>query len=114
MQVQRGYRDIDDIIRMCRLRIRVPEQWYGDYLALVGAARIGERELLALGREIGWDALGDLARQWFDYAEARMAAAIRRLPSGRVTRVSLHDPFPRSRPRACRSGSRWRSMRRRS
>ena len=30
VQVQRGYRDIDDIIRMCTTRIRVPEQWYGD------------------------------------------------------------------------------------
>ena len=82
VQVQRGYRDIDDIIRMCMTRIRVPEQWYGDYLALVGAARIGERELLALGREIGWDELDDLARHWFDYAEGCMAAAIRRLPAG--------------------------------
>ena len=34
---------------MCRMRIRVPEQWWGDYLATLGAARIGERELLALG-----------------------------------------------------------------
>ena len=30
---------------MCRRRIRVPDQWYGDYLAMVGAARIGERSL---------------------------------------------------------------------
>ena len=45
---------------MCRMRIRVPEQWWGDYLALLGAARIGERELLALGREVGWDALDEL------------------------------------------------------
>ncbi|MGO4833791.1 hydantoinase B/oxoprolinase family protein, partial [Rhizobiaceae sp. 2RAB30] len=54
VQVQRDYRDIDDIIRMCRMRIRVPDQWWGDYLAMVGAARIGERELLVLGEEIGW------------------------------------------------------------
>ena len=26
------------------MRIRVPEVWYGDYLAIVGAARIGEQE----------------------------------------------------------------------
>ena len=45
VQVQRDYQHIDDVIRMCRLRIRVPEQWWGDYLALIGAARIGEREL---------------------------------------------------------------------
>src|SRR5262252_6275412 len=57
VQVQCDYQHIEDIIRMCRLRIRVPEQWWGDYLALIGAARIGERELLELGREAGWDVL---------------------------------------------------------
>ncbi|PKP72193.1 MAG: hydantoinase, partial [Alphaproteobacteria bacterium HGW-Alphaproteobacteria-5] len=57
VQVQRDYRDIGDIIRMCEMRIRVPEQWRGDYLATIGAVRIGERELLALGEEIGWDRL---------------------------------------------------------
>src|SRR5215468_11445168 len=57
VQVQRDYRDRNDVIRMCRLRIRVPDQWWGDYQALIGAARIGERELLALGGEIGWPAL---------------------------------------------------------
>ncbi len=44
--VQRDYRDVEDIIRMCRRRIRVPEQWYGDYLAGVGAARIAENSSL--------------------------------------------------------------------
>ena len=33
VQVQRDYRDIEDIVRMCQMRIRVPEQWWGDYLA---------------------------------------------------------------------------------
>ena len=94
VQVQRDYRDIDDIIRMCRLRIRVPDQWYGDYLALIGAARIGERELMALGREVGWDTLEEHTQLWFDYSETRMAAAIGRLPAGRATRVAMHDPFP--------------------
>jgi N-methylhydantoinase B len=94
VQVQRDYQHIDDVIRMCRLRIRVPEQWWGDYLALIGAARIGERELLALGREVGWAALDAHVRQWLDYSEQRMTAAIRRLPAGRRTRVSIHDPFP--------------------
>src|SRR5579875_1769897 len=49
VKIQSGYRDIEDIIRICEARIRVPEQWRGDYLAMVGAARIGERELLGLG-----------------------------------------------------------------
>src|SRR5581483_368730 len=46
--VQRDHEDIDDVIRMCRRRIRVPEQWYGDYLAMLGSARTGERRLKQL------------------------------------------------------------------
>jgi N-methylhydantoinase B len=66
VQVLKDYRTLDDIVRMCALRIRVPEQWHGDFLAMLGAALIGERELLALGREAGWDLLDAFARQWFD------------------------------------------------
>ena len=98
VKVQESYRDIDDIVRMCMLRIRVPEQWRGDYLAGVGAARIGERELLALGEEYGWETIEEYVRSWFDYSEQRMAAAIRRLPSGRASAVSVHDPFPGTPP----------------
>jgi N-methylhydantoinase B len=94
VHIQRDYRDIEDIIRMCRLRIRVPDQWRGDYLAMVGAARIGERELLALGAEIGWDALDAHARDWFDYSEARMTQALSALPDGTATRSSTHDALP--------------------
>lgn len=94
VKVQENYRDIDDIIRMCRLRIRVPDQWWGDFLAALGAARIGERALLELGRELGWDALAQYAEDWFDYSERRMVDAIRRMPSGRITVTSRHDPFP--------------------
>lgn len=94
VQVQRDYRDIDDIIRMCELRIRVPEQWRGDYLATIGAVRIGERELLALAADVGWDKLDRFAAQWFDYSEALMESAIGALPAGSASGHSRHDPFP--------------------
>lgn len=94
VQVQRDYKDIGDIIRLCEMRIRVPEQWRGDYLAMVGAARIGEKELLALGREVGWNKLQAFTRQWFDYSEALMVEAVKAMPSGTVTASSTHDPFP--------------------
>lgn len=79
---------------MCRLRIRVPEQWWGDYLAALSAVRIGEQALLELGSDIGWDVLEAYAEDWFDYSEQRMVEAIRRMPSGRLTVTSRHDPFP--------------------
>jgi N-methylhydantoinase B len=94
VKVQDNYEHVMDVIRMCRMRIRVPDQWWGDYLATLGAARVGEREILALGAEIGWDRLEDYTHQWFNYSEKRMIEVIRSLPKGRVTRTSTHDPLP--------------------
>ncbi len=94
VQIQRDYQDIDDIIRMCRLRIRVPEQWYGDYLAALGAARIGEKEIMIMARDVGWDALEEFSTQWLDYSEQRMIKALAALPAGSSTKTSTHDHFP--------------------
>ena len=102
VKVQQAYRDIDDIIRMCKMRIRAPEQWRGDYLASLGAARIGERELVALGAEVGWSILEEHICEWFEYSEQRMRTAIGKLPSGRATAHAVHDPFPGTPPEGIR------------
>jgi N-methylhydantoinase B len=94
VKIQSNYQHEMDIVRMCQMRIRVPEQWWGDYLATVGAARVGEREILSLGREIGWERLATYVREWFDYSEKRMCTAIRSMPGRRLTCSSRHDPFP--------------------
>ena len=95
VKVQSDYQDIDDVIRMCQVRIRVPVKWKGDYLALLGAARVGEREVTKLAGEVGWDRLDAFVSAWLDYSEGRMAEAIRRLPNGRLTVHTRHDPFER-------------------
>ena len=97
-KVQENYEDNEDFINFCRMRIRVPEQWYGDYLAMIGAARIGEREVLAMGDEYGWETLHDFSKEWFDYSEKLMISAIRKLPTGEAT-----DP-QHARPRARHAG----------
>jgi N-methylhydantoinase B len=94
VKVQQDYRDIADIIEMCRTRIRVPDVWYADYIGMVGAARIGERELRSLGEELGWETLHAYTAAWFDYSEQMMAGAIRRMPSGRSVARNKHDPMP--------------------
>ncbi len=94
VRVQRNYTDVEDIVRMCEMRIRVPRQWKGDHLALVGAARVGEQRLLEMGAEVGWSVLEDYVHQWFDYSERRMILALQAIRSGHATRTSLHDPFP--------------------
>ena len=98
VQVQRDYRDIEDIIRMCRMRIRVPDQWHGDYLAMLGSARIGERAMLEMGREVGWESLAEYTAEMFDYSEHLMTQAIRRMPAGRGVATATHDPVPGTPP----------------
>jgi N-methylhydantoinase B len=94
VRIQRDYEDVAEIIEMCRTRLRVPEVWYADYQGMIGAARIGERELSALGEELGWEALHDYEAAWFDYSEEMMAAAIRQMPAGRSVARNKHDPMP--------------------
>ena len=94
VRVQKDYRDVDDIIRMCRRRIRVPEQWYGDYLAMLGAARVGERRIKELLQKYGITTVKTFVHEWLDYAERRMIHAIKQLPSGTVIGTGKHDPFP--------------------
>lgn len=94
VKVAEGDEINEDFIRMCRMRIRVPDQWWGDFLAMMGAARIGEREIMALASEIGWDRLEEFRVDWLDYSEKRMIAALSALPDGQATRKSRHDPFP--------------------
>lgn len=94
VKVQDNYQTNADLVRMCEMRIRVPKQWKGDFLAMIGAARIGEREILELGREFGWDYLETFAKRWLDYSEERMAEAISQLPSGRSVATSTHDAIP--------------------
>ena len=91
VRIQRDYEDVNDIVEMCKTRIRVPEMWYGDYLAALGAVRIGERRLQALAARYGLDTLLQFVEEWLDYSERRMSEAIRALPSSRMQVRGRHD-----------------------
>ncbi|MBS1861426.1 MAG: hydantoinase B/oxoprolinase family protein [Actinobacteria bacterium] len=94
VKVQRDHQDVDDIIRMAKTRIRVPDQWYGDYLASLGAARVGERALKDLCAKYGLELVRAWIKEWLDYSEWRMVQTIRSLPAGELTGHTFHDPFP--------------------
>lgn len=94
IRVQQNYQDVDDIIRICKKRIRVPEQWFGDYLAAIGAARIGERRLLQLTDKYGKETLQQFVSDWFNYSERRMVEAIKKLPGGKLSNIGHYDPQP--------------------
>jgi N-methylhydantoinase B len=94
VQIQRDYRDVDDIIRMCRRRIRVPEVWYGDYLAMVAAGRIAERRLHEMCERFGVERVLAFIDAWFDYTERSARRAIRELPQRTIRVETRLDPYP--------------------
>ncbi|MBS1842810.1 MAG: hydantoinase B/oxoprolinase family protein [Actinobacteria bacterium] len=94
VRIQRDYEDVDDIVRMCRARIRLPDQWYGDYLATVGAARIAERRVQDLFAKHGSETVKRFVTEWFAYSERLVASMIAALPAGTITGRTVHDPFP--------------------
>ena len=93
VRVQRDRQNIADIMRMCRARIRIPDQWYGDYLAGLGSARIAERRLKEFCAKYGKEAVKTFIRDWFDYSERRMSEAIRKLPRARLVNTGQSDPL---------------------
>ena len=94
VQIQRDFHDIEDIVRMCRRRIRVADMWYGDYLAMVGAGRIGERRIKETVERYGVETIKAFVDSWLDYSEQRAEAALRELPSRTLRASSPHDPMP--------------------
>jgi N-methylhydantoinase B len=94
VKVQQDFEDIDDIIRMCRRRIRVPDVWYGDFLAAVGSARIGERRVKQVVERYGVQTIKAFVKEWLDYSERVMDQAIRKLPAQRLHASGKHDPIP--------------------
>ena len=94
VKIQEDYRDVKDIINICRMRIRVPDVWYGDYLAMIGASRIAEKELKTLIEKYGRAVIKDFMSQWQDYGRKRMIEEIGKLPAGRAVYETRHDPIP--------------------
>lgn len=93
VRIQRDGKTVQDIVRMCRSRIRVPEQWYGDFLAGIGSARIGERRLKDFCERYGKGLVKQFMREWLDYSERCMVEQIRKLPQARLHNTGAHDPF---------------------
>lgn len=94
VQIQRDFTDADDVLRMCRARIRAPDLWEGDLRAMIGGARVGEGQIERLAAELGWDALERFARDWLAYSSDATAEAISRLPAGRRSAETTHDALP--------------------
>jgi N-methylhydantoinase B len=93
VRIQRDFKNIEDIVRMCRARIRVPDQWYGDYLAGLGSARVAERRLEEFCAKYGVATVKRFIAEWFDYSERRMIDNIRRMPKAKLVNKGQSDPL---------------------
>ena len=93
VRIQENYLDNEDLLRMCKVRIRAPDKWWGDYLALIGSARVGERELRKLADEVGWDLISSFVHTWLDYSETMMADVLSELTPGEIEVSTCHDGF---------------------
>jgi N-methylhydantoinase B len=94
VKIQQNRTDVADIIRMCQVRIRVFDVWYGDYLAALAAARVGEKRLVEFVRKFGAERTRAFVKAWLDYSESRAREAIRELPAGRIETSGSYDPVP--------------------
>lgn len=94
VRIQRDHKTNGDIVRMCRARIRVPNQWYGDFLAGIGSARIAERRLKELCTKYGKETIRTFITDWLDYSEELMVKALQKMPRTRLSNTGRHDPIP--------------------
>ena len=93
VRIQRNYKNEPDVIRMCRARIRVPDQWYGDALAALGSARIAERRLKELCRNTDRRRSRPSSRIGSIIRSGVRSSSIRKLPKAKIINTGQSDPL---------------------
>lgn len=91
VRIQRDYCDDKDLLDICKANIRIPEQFYGDYLACLAAVRTGEKRLQELCAKYGREKLQAFIDEFQFYAEAMCAAEIAKLPKGKIIKAAKYD-----------------------
>ena len=78
IKIQKNYKDVPDIIAIAQMHNRVPEMWYGDYLACVGSSRVGEKRLAALCEEYGNETVKRFCEAYQDYGARHSPDTLRK------------------------------------
>ncbi len=71
-----------DVMDMLAVNVRHPRDFRGDLAAMIGSARIGERRLLALASEFGWETTAAAIEAVRDGAERQTRAVISQWKDG--------------------------------
>lgn len=93
VRIQRNYETVRDVVRMAQKRIRVPSQWYGDFLAGISSARVAERRIKELAAKYGVATIKAFVEEWLSYSERRMVQTLRTMPKASLSRTAWHDPI---------------------
>jgi N-methylhydantoinase B len=71
-----------DLLEMIATNVRHPRDFRGDLAAMIGSAHLGERRLLTLAQEFGWQVTDAAIEAVLDGAERQARAAIARWKDG--------------------------------
>jgi len=94
VKIQENYKDVNDIIRLAKMKIRVSDIWYGDYLAQIGAARIGERMLIDVVKKYGKEVVKTFCEERQKYGRMSTEKEIRKFPAGTWYNETKYDSIP--------------------
>ena len=94
LRLRRAGREVEDVWRMIRDNVRIPELTIGDLKAQIAAAEIGARRLVELMDEMGRDQVLEAKRWAEDYSEQMLRQEIAALPDGDYYAEGVSDGFP--------------------
>jgi N-methylhydantoinase B len=80
-----------DLLQMIATNVRHPRDFQGDLAAMIGSAHLGERRLLALAREFGWETTDAAIEAVLDGAERQTRAVIAEWQDGIYEGEALLD-----------------------
>jgi N-methylhydantoinase B len=87
---KRGKPD-EEILRIIRHNVRLPEASMGDMEAQIAACEIGRQRYIALIQKYGWDTVNGCVHAMWDQCEALMREQIRQIPDGTYVGESFLD-----------------------
>ena len=80
-----------DVMHMIATNVRHPRDFRGDLAAMIGSAHVGERRVLALAEEFGWDVTDAAIEAVLDGAERQTRAVIAEWQNGVYRGEALLD-----------------------
>lgn len=75
----------EEIARIMRTNVRVPDQNWGDFMAQIASVNVGERKILEIVERFGIDDFVSGMYGLLDYAETQARGIIRSIPDGTYT-----------------------------